>query len=290
MIDVLLKPFEYGFMIKAMWVCGVVGLACGVISCFVTLKGWSLMGDALAHAIVPGVVLAYLIGAPFALGAFVSGMAAAGVMGLVKAGTRLREDAVMGLVFTTFFAAGVLLISVFPSNINLKSIVMGNIFGIDPGDARQIVIVSVIALAVLALKGKDLVLYCFDPAQAVATGRSVAGLHFLLLALLAATTVAALQAVGVILVIAMLVTPGATAYLLTDRFGRMVAIASAMGATTSVVGIYLSHFANASPGGTIVLLQTLVFLAALFLAPKHGVLATRRRGRREAAVPEGGAT
>ncbi len=284
MMDSLLIPFQYDYMLKAMWVSALTGAVCAFLSCFITLKGWSLMGDALSHAVVPGVALAYYAGAPFALGAFLSGLLAAVGMGFVKAKTPLREDAVIGVVFTTFFALGVLLISVFPSGISLKTIVFGNILGISDSDVKQMVIISALTLGVLGLKWKDLALFCFDKNQARAIGLNTTVLHFTLLTLLAATAVAALQTVGAVLVVAMLVTPGATAYLLSDRFGVMLWIAAAMGATTSFLGAYASYFLNGSTGGCIVVLQTLVFLAALVFAPKHGMLAARAQ-RRRAILP-----
>lgn len=289
MIEYLLTPFQYDYMLKAMFVSAVIGAVCAWLSCFVTLKGWSLMGDALSHAVVPGVSLAYLLGLPFALGAFVSGLLAAGCMAFVKSRTRIREDAVIGIVFTTFFAAGVLMISVFPSNINLKTIVFGNILGIADADILQMLIVSGITMLVLAVKWKDLLLFCFDPNQARAIGLNVGVLRVALLTLLAATAVSALQAVGACLVVAMLVTPGATAYLLTDRFGRMCVLAVAMGTLSSFLGAYASYFLNGSTGGCIVVLQTSVFLVVLALAPKHGVLAARRKGR-AAARSAGGSS
>jgi manganese/iron transport system permease protein len=278
-MDSLLVPFQYGYMVKAMWVCALIGGVCGLLSCFITLKGWSLMGDALSHAIVPGVTLAYLAGAPFALGAFFSGLIAALGMGFVKARTGLREDAVIGVVFTTFFALGLLLISLFPSGFNLKTIVFGNILGIADPDVVQVAVIAVITLIALALKWKDLVLFCFDPNQARALGLNTQFLHFMLLTLLSATAVACLQTVGACLVVATLVTPGATAYLLTDRFSRMLGIAGSIGTVTGFAGAYASDFLDGSTGGCIVVLQTLLFLAAFFLAPKHGMLASRAKRR-----------
>ncbi len=272
-------------MVKAMLVSAFIGGVCAMLSCFVTLKGWSLMGDALSHAIVPGVAIAYLVGVPFAVGAFVSGLAAAAVMGWIKAKTTIREDAVIGLVFTTFFAAGVLIISVFPSNISLKTIVFGNILGIANSDIVQMLVISAVTLLILGLKWKDLLLFAFDPNQARAIGLNTTVLHMTLLTLLAATAVAALQTVGACLVVAMLVTPGATAYLLTDRFGRMMKIATAMGVVTSFLGAYASYFLNGSTGGCIVVLQTALFFAALLFAPKYGIVANRFRARASAAVP-----
>ncbi|MFA7174531.1 MAG: metal ABC transporter permease [Kiritimatiellia bacterium] len=280
MIELLLTPFYYEYMVKAIVVSGVIGGVCALLSCFVTLKGWSLMGDALSHAIVPGVAVAYLVGLPFALGAFASGLLAALVMGVVKSKTRIREDAVIGIVFTTFFAAGVLMISLFPSNISLKTIVLGNILGIADSDIIQMLAISAVALLVVGLKWKDLLLFAFDPNQAQAIGLNTTRLNLMLLALLAATAVAALQAVGAVLVIAMLVTPGATAYQLTDRFGRMMLLACLMGVVTSMLGAYISYFLNGSTGGCIVCLQTIVFLVVFFFAPKYGIVAARRKARR----------
>lgn len=279
MLEHLLTPFQYEYMLKAIFVSGFIGVVCALLSCFVTLKGWSLMGDALSHAVVPGVAIAYIVGFPFAVGAFVSGMIAAMVMAFIKARTRIREDATIGIVFTTFLAAGVLLISLFPSNVSLKTIILGNVLGIANQDIWQIVIVSAITLTVMLAKWKDLLLFSFDPNQAQAIGLNTKALHVLLLALLAATAVSALQAVGAVLVIAMLVTPGATAYLLTSRFGKMMLIAAAIGVFTSIFGAYLSYFVDGATGGCIVVLQTMVFLITLALAPTHGIIASRLKAK-----------
>jgi ABC-type Mn2+/Zn2+ transport system permease subunit len=242
------------------------------------------MGDALSHAVVPGVSLAWLLGLPFSVGAFIAGILAAVTMGWIKKKSGLREDAVIGVVFTSWFALGLLLLSLYPSNLNLKTIIFGNILAISDPDILQVLIIAGISILVLAMKWRDLLLYCFDEAHARALGMNTGFLHFLLLSLLAATAVAALQTVGACLVVAMLVTPGATAYLLTDRFGRMLVIATITGALCGVIGAYASYFINGSTGGCIVVLQTLVFLAALVFAPKHGLLATRRL-RRLASLP-----
>lgn len=279
MIDSLLTPFHYEYMLKAIFVSAVIGGVCAFLSCFITLKGWSLMGDALSHSVVPGVAVAYYIGWPFAAGAFVTGLLAAVGMGFVKTKTRLREDAVIGVVFTAFFALGLLLISLYPSEVDLRSIVFGNILGISNPDIVQVLIISGVTLAVLGLKWRDLLLFCFDPNQARALGLNTTLLHFTLLTLLSATAVAALQTVGACLVVAMLVTPGATAYLLTDRFGRMIGLATTMGVTTSIAGAYASYFFDGSTGGCIVTLQSALFVLALIFAPKHGLLAARARRR-----------
>jgi ABC-type Mn2+/Zn2+ transport systems, permease components len=279
MMETLLTPFQYEYMVKAILVSGVIGGVCAFLSCFITLRGWSLMGDALSHAVVPGVAIAYYIGWPFAAGAFVTGVLAAAGMGFVKTKTRLREDAVIGVVFTAFFAFGLLLISLYPSEIDLRSIIFGNILGISNQDIVQVLIISGVMLIVLGVKWRDLLLYCFDPNQARALGLNTTVLHGMLLTLLSATAVAALQTVGAVLVVAMLVTPGATAYLLTDRFGKMIGIAVTLGVATALVGAYASYFFDGSTGGCIVTLQSALFVIALIWAPKHGIRAARRRGR-----------
>lgn len=279
MMEMLLTPLRYDYMLKAILVSGLIGGVCAFLSCFITLKGWSLMGDALSHAVVPGVAVAYYVGWPFAVGAFVTGLLAAAGMGFVKTKTRLREDAVIGVVFTAFFALGLLLISLYPSQVDLRSIVFGNVLGISNPDVVQVLVISAVTLLILGLKWRDLLLFCFDPAQARALGMNTTMLHITLMTLLSATAVAALQTVGACLVVAMLVTPGATAYLLTDRFGKMIGLATSMGVCTSVVGGYVSYFFDGSTGGCIVTLQSFVFLLALIFGPKHGMLAARAKRR-----------
>jgi manganese/iron transport system permease protein len=279
----LLVPFEYDYMVKAMWVSGLVGATCAFLSAYLMLKGWSLMGDALAHAIVPGVAGAYLLHIPFAAGAFFAGFLAALGMWFVRQASKLREDAVIGIVFTTFFAAGLLMVSIYPTAVNIQSIVLGNILGISDGDALQVVIIAAVSLAILGLKWKDLMVVFFDESHARTIGLNPTTLKILFFTLLSACTVAALQTVGACLVIAMVVTPGATAYLLTDRFGRLLVLSVVIGATTSVVGAYLSYFLDGATGGVIVTLQTLLFLAAFVFAPKHGLLASRRVASLEGA-------
>ncbi|MEO8615372.1 MAG: metal ABC transporter permease [Luteolibacter sp.] len=279
LLHFLQTPLQYDYMLRAIWVSALIGGVCGFLSSFVTLKGWSLMGDALSHAVVPGVAIAYILGLPFALGAFVAGLLAAGTMAFIRAKTRIREDATIGIVFTAYFALGLLLISLFPARVDLRVILLGNILGISDSDIWQVIAISMISLIVLGLKWKDLMLFCFDPGQARTLGLRVGVLHVTLLSLLAATSVAALQAVGACLVVAMLITPGATAYLLTDRFGKMLWLSSAMGVATSLIGAYASYYFNGATGGCIVTFQTLVFLAAFVFAPKHGILASKRRMR-----------
>jgi manganese/iron transport system permease protein len=273
----LIAPFGYQYMAKAMWVSALVGGVCAFLSAYLMLKGWSLMGDALAHSIVPGVAGAYILGLPFAVGAFFAGILASISMGLVKQYTRLREDAVIGLVFTSLFALGLLMASIWPTSVSIQTIVLGNILAISDEDVVQVAVIAAVSLAILALKWKDLMVTFFDESHARTLGLNTVFLKGLFFTLLSACTVAALQTVGACLVIAMVVTPGATAYLLTDRFGRLIAISVALGAATSFIGAYISYFLDGATGGVIVTLQTLLFLAAFYLAPKHGVLAARRR-------------
>ena len=279
LLSELLVPFAYDYMWKAMWVSALVGAVCAFLSCYLMLKGWSLMGDALSHSIVPGVAGAYIIGAPFAAGAFFAGILAALGMAFVKQHSRLREDATIGLVFTTLFALGVLMASLYPTSVSIQTIVLGNILAIPDEDAMQVVIIAAISFAVLFFIWKDLMITFFDETYAQSIGLKTRTLKVVFFTLLSACTVAALQTVGACLVIALVVTPGATAYLLTDRFDRLIAIAVAIGTVTSFVGAYLSYFIDGATGGVIVTLQTLLFLTALYFAPTHGVIAARRKAR-----------
>ncbi|HIK35222.1 MAG TPA: metal ABC transporter permease [Thermosynechococcus sp. M98_K2018_005] len=276
MITWLLEPLHHAFMVKALGVSTLVGCVCAVLSCFLTLKGWALMGDAVSHAVLPGVVLAYWLGLPFALGAFVFGLMAVTLIGFIQQQTRVKEDTVIGLVFTGFFALGLVLLSKTASSVDLMHILFGNVLGISDRDLWQTVIVSLITLITIALLHRDLILFCFDPTHARTIGLNTTLLSYLLLALLSLSTVAALQTVGIILVVAMLITPGATAYLLSDRFGIMVLIALAMGGLGSLLGTYISYYLDVSTGGCIVVLQTVIFLLAMIFAPKHGLLAKAR--------------
>jgi manganese/iron transport system permease protein len=281
----LLVPFSYNYMLKAMWVSALVGGVCAFLSAYLMLKGWSLMGDALAHSIVPGVAGAYILGAPFAIGAFFAGIFAALAMQFVKLKSRLREDAVIGLVFTALFALGLLMASIWPTSVSIQTIVLGNILAISDEDVVQVAIIATVSLIILALLWKDLMVTFFDESHARSIGIRTSLLKIVFFTLLSACTVAALQTVGACLVIAMVVTPGATAYLLTDRFGRLILISIALGVTTSFVGAYLSYFLDGATGGVIVTLQTLAFLAAFIFAPKHGMIAARRRRLAGAEVP-----
>lgn len=284
LISLLTEPFGYDFMMKAIFGGAAVGALCGLLSCFVTLKGWSLLGDALSHSVVPGVAVAAILGAPFAIGAFITGLLAVLSMGMIERNSVLKNDAVIGVVFTAFFAAGLFIISVFPTDVRIQTILFGNLLGISDGDLMQVGLAGIICLLVVALKWKDLLLYCFDSSHARAIGLNTDMIHLVLLGLLSLAAVAALQAVGALLVVAMLITPGATALLLTDSFGRMLFIAPVLAALACMGGAYASYFLDGSTGGAIVVLQTVVFALALVFAPKHGLLAARRK--RNAAVSD----
>lgn len=275
----MLEPFAYAYMTNAMWVSALVGGVCGFLSAYLMLKGWSLIGDALSHSVVPGVAGAYILGLPFALGAFLSGGLAAAAMLFLTNRTGLKTDTVIGLIFTSFFGLGLFLISIYPTSVSIQTITMGNILAISPGDTLQLVLIGGISAAVLLLLWKDLMVTFFDEAHARTIGLRPDILKLVFFTLLSASTVAAMQTVGAFLVVAMVVTPGATAYLLTDRFPRLLTLAATIGAATGFLGAYLSYFLDGATGGVIVLLQTALFALAFLFAPKHGLLAARRRAR-----------
>jgi manganese transport system permease protein len=268
----LIAPLQYEFMLKALLVSAFVGAVCAFLSCYMTLKGWALMGDAVSHSVTPGVVLAYIFNLPYSIGAFVFGVGSVLAIGFIKSKTRIKEDTVIGLVFTGFFALGLVLISKNPSNVDLLHILFGNVLGISTGDMIQTFIIGSITLITLLVLRKDLLLFCFDPTHARSIGINIVALHYILLGVLSLTIVAALQTVGIILVVAMLVTPGATAYLLTDHFDRMIPLAIASGVFSSVLGTYISYYLDGSTGGCIVVVQTLLFVVAMIFAPKYGLL------------------
>jgi manganese/iron transport system permease protein len=276
-MELLFEPFTYGYMINAIWVSALVGGVCAFLSSYLMLKGWSLIGDALSHSIVPGVAGAYMLGLPFSVGAFITGGLAALAMLFLNQRTKLREDAIIGLIFTSFFGLGLFMVSISPTSVNVQTIVLGNILAITPEDTIQLVVIGVVSLTVLLLLWKDLMVAFFDESHARSIGLRPDLLKVVFFTLLSACTVAALQTVGAFLVIAMVVTPGATAYLLTDRFPRLIVVSVVIGTVTSLVGAYASYFLDGATGGIIVVLQTLVFLVAFVLAPKHGLLAARRR-------------
>lgn len=278
-MEYLLEPFNYGFMINAMWVSALVGGVCAFLSCYLMLKGWSLIGDALSHSVVPGVAGAYILGLPFALGAFVAGGLAAGAMLFLSERSGLKVDVIIGLIFTSFFGLGLFIVSINPMSVSIQTITMGNILAITPEDTLQLAIIGFVSLAVLLTKWKDLMVTFFDENHARSIGLRPGLLKAIFFILLSASIVAAMQTVGAFLVIALVVTPGATAYLLCDRFPRLIITSVAIGSVTSFMGAYISYFLNGATGGIIVTLQTLCFLVAFFFAPKHGLLAAKRKAK-----------
>lgn len=279
MIETLILPFTYSYMFNAMWVSSLVGAICAFLSVYLMLKGWSLIGDALSHSIVPGVAGAYMLGLPFALGAFVAGGLAAGTMLFLNQRTGLKEDTIIGLIFTSFFGLGLFMVSISPASVSIQTITMGNILSITPGDTLQLAIIGFVTLIILLAKWKDLMITFFDEDHAKSIGLNTGLLKAIFFILLSTSCVAALQTVGAFLVIALVVTPGATAFLLTDRFSVLLILSVLIGSITSFVGAYLSFFVDGATGGLIVSLQTFIFLTVFLLAPKHGYLAARRRAK-----------
>ena len=282
MLEALLEPFSYSYMVNAMWVSALVGGVCAFLSAYLMLKGWSLIGDALSHSIVPGVAGAYMLGLPFALGAFVAGGLAASSILFLQQRSKLKEDAIIGVIFTSFFGLGLFMISLSPMSVSIQTITMGNILAITPTDTFQLVIIGLVSLCVLATKWKDFMVTFFDENHARSIGLNPDLLKILFFTILAASCVAALQTVGAFLVIAMVVTPGATAYLLTDKFPRVLIISVIIGTLSSFFGAYISYFLNGATGGIIVSILTLIFISTFILAPKHGYFKSKSRAALEA--------
>ena len=272
MISLLTEPLSHAFMVRALMISALVGGVCGLLSCYMSLKGWALMGDAVSHAVLPGVIVAYALGLPFSVGAFVFGVGSVAMIGFVKQKSRVKEDTVIGLVFTGFFALGLVLVSKIRSNIDLMHILFGNVLGISISDIFQTILISGLIVSILVIFRRDLLLFCFDPTHARSIGINTGALHYLLLSALSLAAVAGLQTVGVILVVAMLVTPGATAYLLTDRFDRMTWIAIASSVLSSLLGVYISYWTDSSTAGCIVLVQTGLFILAFLFSPNYGLV------------------
>ena len=274
-MNTFFEPLQYGFMRDALLVGAMVAAMCAVLSCFLILKGWSLMGDAISHAVLPGIVIAYIVGIPLVIGAFSAGLLCAVGTGFIKQNSRIKEDTVMGVVFTGLFAFGLVLFSRTSSDMHLDHILVGNILGITPSQVVQTLVMGGLVLGITLALRRDLLLICFDPGQARVMALPDRFLNYLLLSLLSLAIVVSLQAVGIILVVAMLVTPGSIAHLWTDRFDRMLAIAVVSAVCSTVVGVFISYHIDATAGGCIVLVQALVFLVSLLFAPKHGIV--RRR-------------
>jgi manganese/iron transport system permease protein len=274
--DWLIVPLSYPFMQRALVVSLLVAAVCAVLSCYLVLKGWSLMGDAISHAVLPGIVVAYAIVLPLALGAFVAGLSCALLTGYLKENSRIKEDTVMAIVFSGMFGLGLVLFTKIETDQHLLHILFGDVLGVTPRDLIETAIIAGGTLALVLLKRRDLLLYCFDPNQARAIGLPVRVLHYGLLVLLALTIVAALKAVGIILVIAMLIGPGATAYLLTDDFDRMLPIAVGVGLVSALLGTIASFHLDGATGACIVLVQAAIFVLAFLFAPKRGLVSLRR--------------
>lgn len=279
-ISFFVEPLQYAFMFKAVLVSTIVGVACAILSCFLVLKGWSLLGDAISHAVLPGVVLAYMLGIPFGLGAFVFAMLAVTLIGFIKTNTKIKEDAVMGIVFTTLFALGLMLISKIISSVDLTHVLFGEVLGISDDSAwYTFSILAAVSLVVLAFQRIFLV-FCFDPTHAQSLGLPVRFIHYAFLSLLAVTITGSIQTVGIILVIAMLITPGSTAFLLTKKFSTMLQIAVAISVVSSLVGAYSSYYFNIATGGTIVFVQGCIFLAVF----TYQTIQTNLKNREQARI------
>ncbi|MAZ24654.1 MAG: hypothetical protein CMK41_02615 [Porticoccaceae bacterium] len=259
-LDILLQPFTFDFMLRATVIALLVAIPTAILSCFLVLKGWSLMGDAVAHAVLPGVILAYLLGFPYIIGAFIAGMLCAITTGFISENSRLKEDTVMGVVFSSMFALGIVMMSKIESEVHLDHILFGDILGITEIDILITGAITLFSLLFLIIKGKDLVLYIFDLQHAKAIGLPIRLLHYCLLALLSITIVSALKAVGMILVIASLIAPGAIAYLITNRFKSMILISLIINSLCAVLGVYASFFIDSAPAPTIVVMLTIVFV------------------------------
>ncbi|MCC6887988.1 MAG: metal ABC transporter permease [Hyphomicrobiales bacterium] len=284
LLDWIATPLAFPFMQRALMVSVLVAAVCAVLSCYLVLKGWSLMGDAVSHAVLPGIVVAYVLGLPLALGAFLAGLSCALFTGYLKENSRVKEDTVMGIVFSGMFGLGLVLFTKVDTDQHLLHILFGNVLGVSVRDLVETAIVAGGTLVVVLLKRRDLLLYCFDPNHARSIGLPVRVLHYGLLTLLSLTIVASLKAVGIILVIAMLIAPGATAFLLTASFERMLAIAAAVAIASAAFGTILSFHIDAATGACIVLVQAGAFVLALLFAPRHG-LAWRHSRRVSSAAP-----
>jgi len=289
-MEYLLEPFAYRYMNNAMWVSALVGGVCAFLSSYLMLKGWSLIGDALSHSVVPGVAGAYIIGLPFALGAFIAGGLAAGAMLFLSERSGLKVDVIIGMIFTSFFGIGLFIVSINPMSVSIQTIIMGNILAITPEDTLQLAIIGFVSLVVLLVKWKDLMVTFFDENHARTIGLRPSLLKALFFMLLSASVVAAMQTVGAFLVIALVVTPGATAYLLCDRFPLLIITSVAIGSVTSFLGAYISYFLDGATGGVIVTLQTLIFLIVFIFAPKYGLLATKIKAKQALKFPLAGLT
>ena len=280
-LDLLLMPFKFPFMQMAFVMALLIAVPMALLSCYLVLKGWSLMGDAVSHAVFPGVVLAYIAGIPLAVGAFAAGMVCALATGFLKENSRVKEDTVMGVVFSGMFSFGLVLYTKIQTEVHLDHILFGDILGLVWSDVAESAAISAFVTAAIVIWQRDLLVNAFDPQHARAIGLPVRFLHYGLLSILSLSIVAALKAVGIILAIAMLIAPGAIAFLLTTRFSVMLAVAVAVAAAASVAGVYLSFFLDSAPAPTVVLLLSLGFAVAFVVSRIRTIMAERRLG----AVP-----
>ncbi len=273
LFDWLVWPFQFPFMVQAMVISVLVAVPTALLSCFLVLKGWSLMGDAISHAVLPGVVLAYMVGLPLGVGAFIAGMVCALSVGFLKEHSRIKEDTVMGVVFAGLFGLGIVLYTAITTDVHLDHILFGNMLGVDRGDVALALIIALLVVVVVGAKWRDLMLFIFDPQQAGAIGLNTRVLHYGLLVMISLTIVSALQAVGIVLVIALLIAPGAIAFLITRRFGTMLLVAVGVSVSCSLLGVYLSFFIDSAPAPTIVLLMSLCFVVAFLVTQRRSVAA-----------------
>jgi manganese/iron transport system permease protein len=284
--DWIAVPLSYPFMQRALIVSLLVGAVCAVLSCYLVLKGWSLMGDAVSHAVLPGIVIAHVLAIPLAIGAFAAGLLCAVLTGYLKDNSRVKEDTVMGIVFSGMFGFGLVIFTKVDTDQHLNHILFGNVLGVSIQDVAETGLMAGGTLVAVLLRRKDLLLYCFDPNHARAIGLPVRLLHYGLLVFLSLTIVASLKAVGIILVVAMLVAPGAVAYLLTDSFERMLVIACAVSTAACAVGTIVSFRIDAATGACIVLIQALIFVIAFLFAPKRGLVTVWRQRRLDVRDPQ----
>jgi len=282
-MEFLIEPLTFPFMQRALLIAVIVGAVCAVLSCYLVLKGWSLMGDAISHAVLPGIVLAYVIGIPLGVGAFIAGLFCAISTGYIKENSRVKEDTVMGIVFSGMFAAGLVMFVKIETDQHLDHILFGNLLGVTTRDIFETAIIGGITLSIILARRRDFLLYCFDPQYARAIGLPVRVLHYALLVLLSLTIVGSLKAVGIILVIAMLIAPGAIGYLLTDRFDRMLVIAAASAIGSSVSGTLLSFYIDSATGPMIVIVQSVLFAVVMIFSPRYGILASRARQKAQSS-------
>jgi len=274
-LDWVVLPKQYPFVQRALIIALITGACCAVLSCFLVLKGWSLMGDAVSHAVLPGMVLATMAGLPLAVGAFMAGLFCAVATGWLQANSRVKSDTVMGIVFSGMFGLGLVLLTKVETDQHVMHILFGNLLGVSARDIVETIVLGGACLVFVVLRRRDLLLMSFDPVHARVVGLATGFLHYGLLTALAMTIVVSLKAVGVILVVAMLIAPGATAYLATDRFERMLVVAIAVSVFATVSGTFISFHLDAATGACIVLIQAAVFVGVLLLAPKKGLLRTR---------------